>query len=174
MKKILALVLVLALSLTAFSAFAAGSPENPDEKVVEEEAAEVAVPTAQDTEGTTEVKAALSAAQEAGDVLSILPEDVRAEIPEECTTINEMVTVKLPEVEADESGNRTFKKAFQTPFTAGEKVSVLFGIPKDDGTIEWVVLEGTANDAGEIVFTVDDATYTKLSAQEVVMCPVTK
>ena len=183
MKKILALVLALVMVLTAVSALAAGSPENPGGKTgggttgysvdTAEETKETELATVADTDATKAIKEELKKAAESGDVLSTLPADVKAKIGEEFTKVSEMVTIKLAQG-LDAKKGLIVKKAFQTPYKSGEKVTVLLAAPGADGKVEWIVLEGTANADGEVVFVVDEATYNKIAGTEIVMVPVSK
>ena len=183
MKKILALVLALVMVLTAVSALAAGSPENPGGKTgggttgysvdTTEETKETELATVADTDATKAIKEELKKAAESGDVLSTLPADVKAKIGEEFTKVSEMVTIKLAQG-LDAKKGLIVKKAFQTPYKSGEKVTVLLAVPGADGKVEWIVLEGTANADGEVVFVVDEATYNKIAGTEIVMVPVSK
>ena len=185
MKKILALVLALVMVLTAVSALAAGSPENPGGKTgggsgatgysadTTEETKETELATVADTDATKAIKEELKKAAESGDVLSTLPADVKAKIGEEFTKVSEMVTIKLAQG-LDAKNGLIVKKAFQTPYKSGEKVTVLLAAPGADGKVEWIVLEGTANADGEVVFVVDEATYNKIAGTEIVMVPVSK
>ena len=186
MKKILALVLALVMVLSAVSALAAGSPENPGGKTgggatgysadtteETEETKEIELATVADTDATKAIKEELKKAAESGDVLSALPADVKAKIGEEFTKVSEMVTIKLAKG-LDAKNGVTVKKAFQTPYKSGDKVSVMLAVPGADGKVEWIVLEGTANANGEVVFVVDEATYNKIAGTEIVMVPVSK
>lgn len=183
MKKILALVLALVMVLTAVSALAAGSPENPGGKTgggatgysddTTEETKEIELATVADTDATKAIKEELKKAAESGDVLSALPADVKAKIGEEFTKVSEMVTIKLAKG-LDAKNGVTVKKAVQTPYKSGDKVKVMLAVPGADGKVEWIVLEGTANANGEVVFVVDEATYNKIAGTEIVMVPVSK
>ncbi len=173
MKKILALVLALVMVLTAVSALAADSPENPGGKTGGGETKETELATVADTDATKAIKEELKKAAESGDVLSALPADVKAKIGEEFTKVSEMVTIKLAQG-LDAKKGLIIKKAFQTPYKSGEKVTVLLAVPGADGKVEWVVLEGTANADGEVVFVIDEAIYNKIAGTEIVMVPVSK
>ncbi len=186
MKKILALVLALMMILTAVSALAAGSPENPGGKTTggcttgytvdttEEEAKEdeIEAPTVADTDATKAIKEELQKAAESGDVLSALPDDVKAEIGEEFTKVSEMVTIKIAEG-LDAKKGLTIKKKFQTPYAAG-KIKVLLAVPGADGKVEWIALNGNVNADGEVVVVIDEAIYNKIAGKEIVMVPVSK
>ena len=186
MKKILALVLALMMVLTAVSALAAGSPENPGGKTTgggttgystdttEEETKEdeVEAATVADTDATKAIKEELQKAAESGDVLSVLPDDVKAEIGEEFTKVNEMVTIKIAEG-LDATKGLSIKKAFQTPYAKGA-IKVLVAVPGADGKVEWIAVNGNVNEDGEVVAVVDEAIYNKIAGKEIVMVPVSK
>jgi len=196
MKKVVALVLALVLTLTAVVALAAPSPQGPsgkttgdvtpaddkaDEEVVDEKAAEKAKELAKtaevvetvgkDSDYSATVKESLKEAADNGDVLDALPEKIQEELKEEgLTAVNEMVTVKFP---AD-SKNLTFKMKFQTPYKAGQTVAVLIAVPGKDGNVEWISVNGISTGDGEVVFIFDEATYDKVAGQEVVVVPASE
>ena len=271
MKKILALVLALTMALTAVSALAADSPENPGGKVnpgqnttnntttdnaTTEDAAEDEVEVkidkegnieikeaadtdatkaikqsvkaagldlekliekaveaqaeadkkaeeAEDTEGKTEeqqnedAEAAEKAEEEAAEAtkaaaeatkafVETLPEEVQEQILDEeggldinDIVVNEITTVKLPKIEDipeenKKDGKLTIKKTFQTPYKANEKVKVLVMIPAEDGTVKQLVLNGVANEDGDIVLVVTEEEYRMMADQEIVMMPISK
>ena len=166
MKKIVALVLALVLVLTAVSALAAPSPQKPKKKTtgVTEKAGEIELQDVQDTDGTKAIKEQIKKDADAGNALA----SVTVELPEGFTKVSEMATVKFPAG----AKNLKFKKMFQTPYAAGTTVEVLFGIPGNP--VEWLMVTGVANAAGEVVFTLSEAVYNKIVGKEVVMIPVTK
>ena len=90
-----------------------------------------------------------AAAKNSGDVLSVLPDDVKAKIPEGLANINEIVTAQF-EGNTDVTGNVTLKIAFMSEFEEGQDVAVLFG--KLTGTnVAWTVAEGkTVKDGGVV------------------------
>jgi len=187
MKKILALVLALMMVLTAVSALAAGSPENPGGKTTgggttgytttaddteETKEDEVEAATVADTDATKAIKEELQKAAESGDVLSALPDDVKAEIGEEFTKVSEMVTIKIA-AGLDAKKGLTIKKKFQTPYAKGA-IKVLLAVPGADGKVEWIAVNGNVNEDGEVVAVVDEAIYNKIAGKEIVMVPVSK
>ncbi|MBQ9210448.1 MAG: hypothetical protein IJ153_02010 [Clostridia bacterium] len=191
MKKIFALILALALVLTAVSAFAAGSKTNNDiatstastgstgstsakEDASEADDEEITSDILDDNDATKALKEKLAAALEAGDVLSALPEDVRAEIPEGYTNVNEVVTYKLDKVpEGTTSLTLNFK--FETLYAEGEKVIVAFVIPaEDEGEDEWILLEGIGQADGSVNVTLNEENIEKIVGKEVTVIVISK
>ena len=131
------------------------------------------LPTVADTYHTKAIKEELQKAAESGDVLSALPDDVNAELGEEFTKVNEMVTVKIAEGLNAKKGLKC-KKAFQTPIENGAKACCLFATPGADGKVEWIVVNSEANEDGFLCMTLDEAVYNKIAGKEIVLVPVMK
>ena len=164
MKKILALVLSLVMVLTAVSAMAAGSKTADDQQnavvvapaVVKNVVGNAAVEDTQtlkildvNSDAVQAIIDLFAAANEAGDVLSVLPDDIRAQIPEGLTKINEIVTAQF-DWNTDVTGSVTLKIGFKSEFEEGQNVAVLFG--KLTGTdVAWTVAEGTTEKDGDVV-----------------------
>lgn len=123
-----------------------------------------------DTEGTEALKNEIKKTEGSIDALSILPEDVKAEIGEEYTKVNETVTVKI------NTGmvSYKFRKRFQTTFEEEDIVMCLFAIPGANGKIEWILVTGEADEDGDICMTLTEAEYDKLAGKEVVLVIVNK
>ena len=174
MKKILALVLALMLVLTAVSALAAGSKGNGDIGQADTDAADLDLTKAEDTEGTAAIKQAIKDAQEAGNAIDGLPEDVRAQLPEGYATINEMDTYKLAGdyENAEEPIILTFK--FETPYAEGEEVVLAIGIVPPEAEAEWLVKTGKGNADGDVEVAVTKAELNKISDNPFVVIPVSK
>jgi len=169
MKKILSLVLTLALVLTAVSAFASDSATSyVDYAALEAQyqggilkhssssgtqnvpAAGLSFDIIPDNDATKALIDAFAAAKEAGDVLAAFPDDVKAQIPAELTVVNEIVTALLSG-NADGVVSATVGCKFTTAYEAGAKVCMAFGISAD----QWVLKEGTAQTDGSINVTLD-------------------
>jgi hypothetical protein len=93
--------------------------------------------------------------------------------------VNEIETVKLPKIEDipeenKKDGKLTIKKTFQTPYKNKEKVKVLVLIPAKNGEVKQLVLNGVANEDGDIVIEVTEEEYRMMMDQEVVMMPISK
>ena len=182
MKKILALVLALALVLTAVSAFAAtNSKENPGgggggyiggQDDTTDETEEPSLEKVGDTDATKEIKQLIIDGEAEGDPLGKLPEDVKGKVPADQKTVNEMVTYQL---KGDVSNLDSLKLvfSFETKYGDGEAVTILIGIPAD-GATEWIVLEGKGNKDGDVEVTVDGATLNKIANNPFVVIPVSK
>ena len=184
MKKILALVLALTMILTAVSAFAADSPENPGKKgggttggggstaydtTVEEE---VTMGKVADNDATKAIKQLFVDGNAAGDPLSKLPDDVKGKIPEGFKTVNEMVTYQLSG-DVSKVNSLTLTFTFETKYADGEEVTVLIGIAGAKET-EWIVKTGKGNKDGDVVVTVTKAELDKISSNPFVVIPVSK
>ena len=173
MKKILSLVMALALVLVAVSAFASDSVEEYTPSLTKEDyerlenqyqggllkqssGGSAVVPAGlsfdiiPDNDATKALIDAFAAAQEAGDVLSAFPEAVKAQIPADLTVVNEIVTALLSG-NADGVVSATVGCKFTTAYEAGSKVCMAFGISAD----QWVLKEGTAQTDGSINVTLD-------------------
>lgn len=129
------------------------------------------LPTMADTEDTKAIKEDLQKAAESGDVLSALPDDVKAELGEEFNRVDEMVTVKIEEGLDAKKGLKC-KKRFQTLFGNGAKVYCLFAIPGADGKVEWIVVTSEVNEDDDICMTLDEALYNKIAGKVIVLVPV--
>ncbi len=166
MKKILALVLVLMLSLAAVSAFAAGSKDINDtqQAVVNPAAPAAAALSLEIIEDTAEAKQLFEKFQKAyeeGDVLKVFPEEVRKQIPEGLTKINEMVTAKwngdTTKATGDLKVNIIFKSQYEPK---DEEVAVMVG-KLENGDVTWTMFKGVTKDDGSI-----DVIFSKDTIQE--------
>jgi len=127
--------------------------------------------TVADTEETKAIKEELQKAAESGDVLSALPDDVKAELGEEFNKVDEMVTVKIEEGLDAKKGLKC-KKRLQTPLKNGANPRCLFAIPGADGRVEWIVVTSVVNEDNDICMTLDEAVYNKIAGKEIVLVPV--
>ena len=154
MKKILSLVVALVLVLAAVSALAEGSKTGADipvATVVNNQAKEeVKLVIVDDTEASAALIKVFQDAFAAGDVLSPLPEDVRAQIPEEQKNINEMVTAQFVGDVDKLEGTLKVNLKLDTPYEKDQKVSVLFG--KLGDPVAWKVYEAAGMEDGSIEF----------------------
>ena len=180
MKKILALVLALVMVMTVVCALAEGSKTQGDvsNAAVSTKAAEVELTLGKATadEKLQAVIDAVTEAGKAGDAVKGLPEDVQAKVPEDKKSINEM---SVWEIAGDVAGvtddelELVFK--FDTPYEAGEELFVLIGISAPDAEeVEWLTLEGKANDKNEVVVKVTKAELNKIANNPFVVIPVSK
>ncbi len=172
MKKLLALVIAAMMIFGVVGAMAAGSKTNNNIAQATTEAEEVTLEKAEDTEGTTAIKQAVTDAQEAGNAVDGLPDAVKDQLPEGFTVINEMDTYKLQgEYTGDEDPIiLTFK--FETPYENGEKVIIAIGIVPPEAEAEWLVKEGKGNADGDVEVEVTKAELAKISDNPFVVIPV--
>ena len=169
MKKLFSLVLALALLLTAVSAFAAGSKEEPNQggaaaTTTTEKAPEISVKFIADTEASAAAIKAFADAKEAGDILAPLPADVKAKVPEGFATINEFLTAQF-EGKFDNLPNEVILNImFESSYAGVPKVIVLIGIlPEAEGEeIEWQAFDGVGKDDGSVDVTVPKAIFEKI------------
>ena len=129
-----------------------------------EETPEVSVKFIDDTEASAAAIKAFADAKEAGDILSPLPEDVKALVPEGFVNINEMLTAQF-EGEIDKvSDDVILNIKFETSYAGKDKVIVLFGIlpAEEGGEIEWQAFEGAGKEDGSVDVTVPKAFFDKV------------
>ena len=154
MKKILALVLALALVLTAVSAFAeVASKTNLDIAQVEDNSDAVEVKFAAESAEVAALVEAVKAAAQAGDVLSVLPEEIRAALPEDQKNVNEIAPIQFAGKAEEITEDLVIKTKFETPYTPGEKVTVLLARVTVD-PIQWFAFEGTVLEDGSVQFVI--------------------
>ena len=155
MKKILSLVLILAMVLSAVSALAANSKTSKDTTKTtttnDEGDESIYLEIIEDTEESTAVIQQFKDAFAAGDVLSPLPEDIRSQIPEDRTNVNEMVTAHFVGDTENAVGSYECEIEVPSAYTAGDEVSVVIGML--DGSGAWSVFPGVVNEEGKVVVT---------------------
>lgn len=157
--------------ITNFNSTDFNSTETGINPEVEIASAYTILDTFADTDGTKAIKEALAAANFAWDVFADLPADENVVLlGNEYTKVSEMVTVIIP------TGLKEFrfKKMFQTPFKAGEKVMCVIAIPGADGKVEWIVVSGKSDADGAILMTLSESQYNKTAGKIVVYIPVQK
>lgn len=152
MKKILALVLALAMVLCAASVLAEDSKDVDDTQHATttttdgEPVESLSLIIIDNTEATQAIIDTFAAAAEAGDVLSAFPEDVRAQIPEGLNQINEMVTAQFVGDTEAVAGDLNANVVFKTLFEAGsEAVAVA-----SNGADSWNILKATPAEDGSV------------------------
>ena len=154
MKKILSLVLALVLVLTAVSVFAEASKTNYNIPVVEDNAPEVVVQLPEEEiPAVAAVVESLKAAADGGDVLSALPEEIRAALPEDQKNINEIAPIQFIGKEEEVKNDLVITTKFTTLYTPGEKVTVLLARVNVD-PVEWFAFEGTVQEDGSVQFVI--------------------
>lgn len=156
MKKLIAVVLTVALLLSFSTAFAASSKKTDDLTTVED-----TIIFEYENDGTD---AAVALLQEKGteefftaDALAAAKELLGSEAIE----VNEMTGIGAHDYDPSMGAIRV-NFIFPTPYTAGEKVAVLIGIPDGADGYTWTVLEGVGAANGGVEFTIPSNLITKL------------
>ena len=125
------------------------------------------------TEESQAVLDSFKLAYDAGDTLSVLPEEIKAQIPEGLGTINEMVTAHFVGETGAISGDYKATINFETPYEEGKEVAVLFG--KLGGEeIEWTLLSGIANADGAIEVVIPAALIADLGNDPFILAVVSE
>ena len=158
MKKILSLVLALVLVLTAVSALATGSKQKPTTKGTTDE--ELGVKFIGDTDASRAAIDSFRAAYEAGDPLSVLPENIRSQIPAGRTQINELLTAQFEGNISGITKDVLVTVRFETAYEKGSDVTVLLGILEDP--IDWHTFAGKGQEDGSVQFKVPFAVFQKI------------
>ena len=168
MKKIIALVLALALVLTAVCALAdnskqttggggsSGGSSSGSSTVVTEEPV-ITIKFVKDTDKSAAVIKAFKDAYDKGDVLSVLPDDIKAQIGEGQVNINEMLTAAFDGDVSKITKDVVMTVKFETLYKAGEQVTVLLAILKDP--VEWHTFKGVGLADGSVQFTIPKAIF---------------
>ncbi len=173
MKKLLCLVLVALMALSAVTAFATNSKTNEDittTTTTPEQVPDIII--IDDTEASKELKETFKAAAEAGDILSPLPDDIKAQLPEGLTKMNECVTAIL-NANRTTVGDIVATITFQTPYEKDTEVAVLIGYQEGN---EWkfIVLEGTVKEEGKVTFVLTEKLQDVLENKEFVIAILSK
>ena len=166
MKKIVSLVLALALVLTAVSAFAAGSKQQPT-PTTQDVTPEISISFIPDTSASATIIKAFKEAHDAGDDLKALPDDVRAKIGEGQTKISELLTAKFEGDLSKITGDMVLIVKFETPYKEGEKVTVLLGILNEP--VEWHTFSGVGLKDGSVQITVPKDIFDKVQTDPFVI-----
>lgn len=201
MKKILCLVLALMLALFSVAALAetpskknaAGGGEGTPvaDKKAETPAAEnknnavyvynpaVATPAGlaleivDDTDASAALIDTFAKANEAGNVLAALPDDIVAALPEGLTVINEIVTAKMVGDTASVLSDYRFNAKLDTLYAEGTEIAVLIG--KLSATPEWTIAkEGKVKADGSFDFVLPVQTIKSLGNDPFVLAVVSK
>lgn len=161
MKKILAIIVSLVLATCSVSALAADSKTNSDIANVEtktSKAAALKIEIAkEEPEDFKALKEIFANAAEVGNVLTALPEEVKAELPENATRINEFIPLRIAGYR-NEMGAVIAKFSFETLYIEGQ--TVIGALFVDD---EWILVEGTVNEDGSVSFSFDGELAVRLN-----------
>ena len=192
MKKILCLVLALMLAMFSVAALAeTPSKEKAAETKTETPAAKnnnnavyvynpaVATPAGlaleivDDTDASAALIDTFAKANEAGNVLAALPDDIVAALPEGLTVINEIVTAKLVGDTASVLSDYRFNAKLDTLYAEGTEIAVLIG--KLSATPEWTIAkEGKVKADGSFDFVMPVQTIKSLGNDPFVLAVVSK
>lgn len=181
MKKLISVLLVLAMLVMTTAVFTeeAVSSKTAEDiataEVLEIEGNENANLTVEIVEAGEAVAALQTKAADAiaaGDLSSVLPEDVLGAIPADflgaaslADNLKEMVALK---VSGDAEGVTaiTFALTLETPYEDGEDLCVLFAIMDGEEVKEWMMKEGTVKE-GKVTVTLTEEELAKVLDQEV-------
>lgn len=125
-------------------------------------------------DGSSPVNVAVQA-QQSGSALDALPQEIRDQLPEGFTVVNEIRGMKL-EGALDKLEELAELKAvikFETPYAEGEEVYLAIGIPGEEGN-EWVLLKGVANAENNVEVTFDHDTLMKIGTNEFAVMAISK
>ena len=170
MKKLLALVLVLFLALTAVSALAGGSKEVPSTggTGAVEEGETFTIKFVDDTPVSKATIEKFQEAYNSGDVLAPLPADISSAIPAGFTKMNELLTAQIEGYKSGETDTVTINVMFETPYYDGTEVMVLIGIlpadqTQEDAEIEWSAYKGYGQEDGSVNVTIPVEVFDKIN-----------
>ncbi len=169
MKKIAAFLLALTMLAGITAAFAA-TPSAEDVEYVETIGeGDIAIvwtddPNPGDDAGTgASPLEEIREAQKNGSALDVLPQELRDQLPEGYTQVNEIGSMKLEGNLDNLDGTAELKAAikFETPYDENEVVYLVIGIPGEKGN-EWVLLKGVTNAKRNVEVTFDHDTLMKI------------
>lgn len=124
------------------------------------------------TEATQKLAEQIRAAQEAGDLLSVVPEETREKIPEAMKEMPELLTMRLVNWEG-RKGTVFVRVCGEGKYPADEPVHVVIAIPGDPET-KWISAEGISHEDGMIRLTLEAETLAEIGDRVFVMMILTK
>ena len=126
------------------------------------------------TDDNDETKEIVKKMTEAGadKVLEVIPEEMKKDLPEEFTQVNEISTWKI---EGDPTGIKEVevKFTFESPYKVDEEVKLFLSVPKTEGK-EWIMLDGKVDAENKVVTKFTDETIKKLGFDPFVVVVVNK
>jgi hypothetical protein len=127
----------------------------------------------QDTDASAAVIKTFADANEAGDVLGALPDDIKSALPADLTVINEIITAQINGATQDVTTAYEFNVKLDTLYAADAQVAVLVG--KLGTTVDWtVVKEASVKADGSINFVLSADTIKSLGNNPFVLAVVSK
>ena len=122
---------------------------------------------------TTETLAAeVQEAADSGDVLSLLPEELKAEIPEGFISLADLVSAKLVNFR-NQAGEVSVRMMPEIPYEAGTEVYVVIMVPDEDGPL-FFGAEGTAVKDGSLRIRLDAEVLKNLTDKTFVVMVLSK
>ena len=104
---------------------------------------------AEETTDTTVLKDQVEELAKTGDVLSVLPEEIKEQLPEGVSTVKETITMTLENYDPG-MGAVTLKIAPKKIFTKGEKTTVVIALPDGNGGYTFFYVEGEGQEDGTL------------------------
>ena len=177
MKRLVVFLLALMMGLTACTALAAAPSAEDVSYVVVNGQGDIEIVWTDDPNVGDDAGPAAEAmdAQGKGNALDVLPEEIRSQLPEGYTVVNEIRSAKLSgdlsKLANIQKLDVTFK--FDTPYTEGEVVYLAIGVAGEAGT-EWVLLQGKANADNNVEVTFDHDTLMKIGEKNFAVMAISK
>ena len=171
MKRLVVFLLALMMGLTACTALAAAPSAEDVSYVVINGQGDIEIVWTDDPNVGDDAGPAAEAmeAQGKGNALDVLPEEIRSQLPEGYTVVNEIRSAK--KLANIQKLDVTFK--FDTPYTEGEVVYLAIGVAGEAGT-EWVLLQGKANADNNVEVTFDHDTLMKIGEKNFAVMAISK
>jgi len=173
MKKILCMVIALAMLLSTAALADVASKTNADLLSVKVTSDENITVTAVDSEskGVTKLLEIILGAYEKGEnVMDVLPEAVKAVLPDdkEYTDTNEVVVLKMDNVD-EETEEVVINLEFATNY-AGKKVAMLMGIINgDEDIVDWKSVTGTGKEDGTVDLVLNQSMLDWINGREFIV-----
>ena len=125
-----------------------------------------------ETTETTALKASIEGAVASGDILTILPDDAKAKIPEGISRIDGMMTMTLYNYE-DSMGAVSLKILQDGEHTGIGEVTVVIALPDGNGGCTWFVVKGERQEDGSLVLNLS-ADIAKALAEKIFVTMIMK
>ena len=182
MKKCITLILVMMMLMSLGAAFAE-APDSPEtiETVATSNESVTIVPAEEEklekafVEASEKVNDEVQEAAAKKDVKSLVSEEYQEIIPEDFNTMLGTGTVLQVSEIPEDVKSLTVTFTFPTDYEKSEKVVLLVAILDENGNIlEYVALDGVANEDGDVVAVVSEAMLAKLGGNKIKVYPFSK